>query len=182
MPRWVCRSLDGGLGTLCLAALLAGCTASNERCELLRSDFEQFDGWVSPLPGFLTTEQAHSGRYAYRMAPGAEYGPGYSTTFEKCGFIPRELRLSTWAYLRNGRVRATILVVAVNCHGRRPDVWQGLNLDQTVARYQVWVPVQKHISLPDDLQPTDEIKVYLWHAEGGGELLFLDDLKLEGWP
>jgi hypothetical protein len=165
---------------LCLPVLLAGC-AANERCELLNSDFEQFTGWVSSLPEFLTTEQAHSGRYSYRMAAGTEFGPSYTTTFERCGFMPKRLKLSAWAYLPSGRVRANVVVVTVDCHGRRPNLWKGMNLDEVVTRYQLWVPVQKHITLPDDLLPTDELKVYLWRAEKDGELLFLDDLKLEGW-
>jgi hypothetical protein len=95
--------------------------------------------------------------------------------------MPKRLKLSAWAYLPSGRVRANVVVVTVDCHGRRPNLWKGMNLDEVVTRYQLWVPVQKHISLPDDLLPTDELKVYLWRAEKDGELLFLDDLKLEGW-
>jgi hypothetical protein len=46
---------------LVLVCGLAGCGA-DERCLLLNSDFEQFDGWVTPAPPFLSTEKAHSGR------------------------------------------------------------------------------------------------------------------------
>ncbi|GAA3935328.1 hypothetical protein [Hymenobacter algoricola] len=163
-----------------ISGLLAGCTPSDDKaCTIFSSDFEQFEGWVSPLPAFLTQEQAHSGRHSYSMSPDEEFGLGYTTTLSQCRFVPQKLRLSGWAYLPNGRVRTAILVVSINCHGRRPDVWQGLNLDISVARYQVWVPLFKYIDLPDDLLPTDELTFHVWRSEKG-ELAFLDDLKLEG--
>jgi hypothetical protein len=166
-------------GLILISGLLAGCTPSNDKaCTIFSSDFEQF--WFAPLPAFLTQDQAHSGRYSYRMSPDAEFGPGYTTTLGQCRFVPQKLRLSGWAYLPNGRIRSTILVVTIKCHGRRPDVWQGLNLDMSIARYQVWVPLLKYIRLPDDLLPTDELSFYVWRSEKG-ELAFLDDLKLEGW-
>lgn len=167
-------------GAMALILLLTACSPGQPRLVFF-SDFEQFEGWVSPLPAFLTTEQAHSGQYSYRMGPREEFGPGYATTFEKNGFVPRRLRLSGWAYLPSGRIRSTILVINVQCHGRRPDVWEGMDIDESVARYQVWVPLQKHIRLPDDLLPSDELKFYVWHSDVNGELTFLDDLKLEGW-
>jgi len=146
------------------------------------TDFDHLAGWVNPLPTFLTTEQAYSGKYSYRMSPGAEYGPGYSTTLAAlASSMPHELYLRAWVYLPSGRIRATMLVVVVNCHGRRPDVWNAINIDQTMARYQIWAPVQKYIPLPHDLQPTDELTFYVWHSDPNGDLLFLDDLTLEGW-
>ncbi len=161
-------------------SLTACATAGQESCTVFTSDFEQFQGWVSPLPSFLTTDLAHSGRYAYRMAREEEFGPGYATTLETCPFVPRELRLSGWVYLPSGRI-STSLVLAINCHGRRPDVWEGFNLDEVVTRYQVWVPVQQHIRLPDDLLPTDELKFYVWHQQISSDVATLDDLKLEAW-
>lgn len=178
--RFALRFIARWLGFF-LCGLLTACSASaDERCTLLNSNFEQFEGWISPLPAFLTTEHVHSGRYACFIGQGAEYGPVYGTTLDACPFLPHKLRLSGWVYLPSGHV-STVLVVAINCHGRRPDIWEGLVLDEVVTRYQVWVPVQKHISLPDDLLPTDEIKLSIWHNYPNAEAAFLDDLKIEGW-
>lgn len=166
-----------------LLAALGGCRpAADTAGLLLNTDFEQFEGWVTPLPAFLSTEQAHSGRYAYRVAPGQEFGAAFTAPLGACGFVPGRLRLSSWAYLTDGRVRATYLVLSVNCHGRRPDIWEGLQLSEVVKRYQRWEPVHKIIKLPADLAPTDELKVYVWHAEPDGTPTWLDDLKLEAWP
>lgn len=165
-----------------LLVLLSACQARNEeRCVLLDADFEQFEAWGAPIPPFLTKEQAHSGHYSFRLPQGAEYGGNYVTTLGKCATVPRRLRLSGWVYLPNGRIRSTVLVVQVLCHGRRPDVWEGLELSEKVKRYQTWESVEKYIRLPEDLNASDELKVYVWHADPNGEIILFDDLKVEGW-
>ncbi|MCR5887955.1 hypothetical protein LRS06_09215 [Hymenobacter sp. J193] len=162
--------------------LLAGCsTPPPTACVLLDTDFEQFDAWGVPAPPFLTSDQAHSGRFSYRILPGAEYGGSYLTKLDKCATLPRKLRVSGWVYAPSGRIRTTSIVVQVVCHGRRPDVWEALDVSEKVKRYQVWVPVQKYIRLPADLDPSDEVKVYVWHPDLTGEAAFFDDIKLEGW-
>jgi hypothetical protein len=174
--------LRHALGCFATALLLAGCqTGADRPCVLVNSDFEQFEGWVRPLPEFLSTEQAHSGRYSYRVPTNVEYGVGYVTKLSACDVVPRRLRLSSWVYLSSGRIRSTKLVVQIMCHGRRPDVWESLEVQEVVKRYQQWEPIHKIIYLPDDLDPTDEVKVYVWHMEAGGETTWFDDLKLEAW-
>lgn len=169
---------------LLLFGLLPGCQPpADEACVLIQSDFEQFEGWFDPLPGFLNTEQAHSGRYSYRLGNGAEYGSVYRTTLAntRCEGVPRRLRLSAWVYLPSGRIRKTKLVVQVDCHGRRPNVWRALEVSEVVRRYQQWERVQKNIALPTDLDPSDELQFYVWHAEANGEPTWVDDLLVEGW-
>lgn len=165
---------------LCSILFLTACSATEGPCTIFESDFEQFQGWVSPLPSFLTTDYVHSGRYAYHMDRKEEFGPGYATTLGDCPFVPTQLQLSGWVYLPHGVV-SSVLVVAINCHGRRPDIWKGFYLDEVVTRYGVWVPIQDYIKLPDDLEPSDELKFYVWHQNRYFDVAFLDDLKLEGW-
>lgn len=162
--------------------LMVGCHAARPaaECVLLDSDFEQFDGWIQPLPAFLNTEQAHTGHYSLRLAEGAEYSPSYHALLDRCSFIPRHLYLSAWVYAPSGRMRSTKLVTEINCHGRRPNVWVPFELEEVVKRYQKWEFVHRTIHLPIDLEATDELKVYVWHPETGGERIWLDDIKLTG--
>lgn len=159
--------------------LPTACTPADDAGLIFSSDFEQFDGWTDTLPPFLNTERAYSGRYSYYVSDPGGFGQAYSTTLGAAPFISRTLRLSAQVYVPNGRIRSTKLVFTLLRHGRRPDVWQALPIDAVVRRYQLWEPVQKIIHLPSDLDPSDEIKVYLWHVESGGESIWLDDLKLE---
>jgi hypothetical protein len=164
-----------------VAWLLSGCQQRNqEPCLLVNSEFESDQGWETPLAPFLSTDQAHSGKYSYRLGQGAEYSSNYIVKLSQCGFMPRRLRVSAWVYLPNGRIRSTFLVTQVLCHGRRPDVWEGLEIASKVKRYQVWESIQKYIRLPDDLQPSDELKVYIWHTDPSGENIWFDDIQVKG--
>jgi hypothetical protein len=177
----VLRCLLSGLIGFSMLGVLSGCSsAATERCVLLNSDFEQFEGWANPLPPFLSTAQAHSGRYSYYVADGAEYVAPYHTTLGRCAFVPSRLRLRGWVYLTSGLIRSTKLVVEIRCHDRRPNIWRALNIDAVVRRYQMWEPITKTIHLPADLDPTDEVLVYVWCPERGAAKYF-DDLTLEGW-
>ncbi|RZK47760.1 MAG: hypothetical protein EOO59_17455 [Hymenobacter sp.] len=161
---------------------MTGCR--REQCTLLSSDFEQYAGWTASPgtepPAWLTTEQAHSGRYSQRILAGQEYGAEYRTTLSQCGFVPRRLLLSAWVYAPSGRIGSTKLVVYVDCHGRRPAIWQGFDIEQVVKRYRKWEQVQQPFALPSDVEPGDEVKVLLWHPEPQGENIWLDDLRLLG--
>jgi hypothetical protein len=165
-----------------LSMSLAGCQRAERpsECLLVESDFEQFEGWVAPLPAVLSTEHVHSGRYAEHLADGMVYGPPHLTKLAKCDFVPRRLRLQAWVYLPSGRIRSTNIIVEIDCHGRRPNIWTGLEIEQAVRRYQKWERVQKYIHLPADMEASDELKMYLWHPETNGENLWLDDIQLIG--
>jgi hypothetical protein len=164
-----------------LLGLLAGCTSADDDHYLLfNSDFEQFQGWVEPLPAFLTTEKARSGRYAFRVSENTEFSNACRTTLEGLPFLPSKLRLQAWTYLPNRFIGSTSVVVQVNCHGRRPNIWNRLALEQVVTRYEQWEYLTKTIDLPADLEPTDEVTIYIWCPTGGPPRYF-DDLTLEGW-
>lgn len=164
-----------------LVAALTGC--QGPPTVAFASDYEEFTGWSTqpPPPGF-TSEQAHSGTHAIKIEQNQEFTPAYSGTLgTSLPFLPRQVALNAWAYLPDGRVRSSMLVVTVQCHGRRPDVWVALNLDQVVKRYGQWVSVQHRVSLPADLAPDDQLLAYVWHREAG-TVFYLDDLSFEAWP
>ena len=175
-------SARGGRWAPVVGLALAGCApAAGPDATLLRTDFEQLAGW-GPADAFLTTERAHSGRYAMRVPAGQEFAGNYRAPLGSvCAFVPTRLRLQSWVYLPSGRSRDTQLVVQVLCHGRRPDVWRALAVDLVVQRYQKWERVFKYIRLPAGLDPSDELQVYVWHSDPTGEPTYFDDLTVEGW-
>ena len=168
------------LALVAAVGLLTGCSSQQEPNSflLLNTDFEEFDSWGLPQPAFISTDQAHSGRFSCGVSQGVEYGFAYHTTLGKGGFVPSRLRLQGWTYLTSGLIRSTLVVVEVRCHGRRPAIWQGLNIDGVVRRYQKWEPITKTIDLPADLDPTDEVWVSVWCPERGAAKYF-DDMTLE---
>ncbi|MDB5235598.1 MAG: hypothetical protein JWR44_2591 [Hymenobacter sp.] len=175
--RGVSRALSG----LLLLGLMAGCDKSeDDTTVLLNSDFEQFESWGQPIPTMLSTEKAHSGRYSYCVKQGDDFAGNYVTSLASCPEPPSMIRLEGWTYLPNIPIGSTIVVLEIHCHGRRPDVWKGISIDQVVRRYQKWERFTKTFRLPDDLLPSDEVKLYVWSPERGPAKYF-DDLKLVAW-
>lgn len=148
--------------------------------------FEQPDATATavgpppPMPGF----HAHTGANVLSVNTGAEFTGVYTNALAALlpgGGIPRRLRVRGWAWLPSGRIRSTMLVSTVRCNQRREDVWQGLPLNQVVRRFQKWERIEQIVSLPADLQPTDQLTVYVWHNEMDGEPTYLDDVVIDVW-
>ena len=175
------RGVSRGLGALLLLGLLAGCRSTKEKeTVLLSTDFEEFEGWSQPVPAMLSTEKAHSGRYAYCVKQGDDFAGNYHASLSGCLEPPTMMRLEGWTYLPNVPIGSTMLVLEVHCHDRRPDVWKAISIDQVVKRYEKWEHFTKTFRMPGDLLPSDEIKLYAWCPERG-PVKYFDDLKLVAW-
>jgi hypothetical protein len=170
------------LGLLVLLSACGGLGANPFRVAEL--DFEQPGPGIGPPPG-LPGFRAHSGANVLTVATGTEFTPIYPARALGLAVpagVPRRLRLRAWVWLPSGRTRNTVLVATVNCGGRRPDVWQGLSLNQVVRRFQKWERVELPVTLPADLVPFDQLTVYVWHQEADGEPTYVDDVEIDAWP
>lgn len=162
------------------ALTLAGCGPEPE--VLLDTDFDHFREWGVVPPAGITQENRHSGEYAIKTEPGMEYAATYTTSLSRLGFVPRRIDLSMWVNLTNGRTREIVFVVQVLRDGRGPDVWHSLPLQQVVKRYGQWEHVEHSVYLPSGLSPDDHLKTYLWHPDLGGEVTYMDDLRIVAHP
>ncbi|MBO3271875.1 hypothetical protein [Hymenobacter defluvii] len=159
--------------------LLTGsaCRRSSSSCALLKNDLESEQDTTG-----LTTKHAHSGHYSYVLPHGSQFGSKvFKAPLSSCGKIPRKIRASAQAYVMSGRVGTTMLVVSLQCHGRRPDVWAALTINEAVKRFQTWVDLKKTIEIPADALPTDEVQVYVWHMDATAEPTYFDDFKIKGY-
>lgn len=181
---WGARARVGWLGGAIVAGLLTACGPAGSPTRLAVADFEDpgpVNGPPPALPGFT----AHSGANVLTVATGAEFAdilPAQPLrALCPAGRVPRRLRVQAWVWVPSGRIRNTILVAAVNCAGRRRDVWQGLAINQVVRRFHKWEKVQLTVPLPADLQPTDHLTIYCWHQEANGEATYIDDVEVVAW-
>ena len=141
------------------------------------SDFEELEGWMPAAP--LTTEKAHSGKYSVMVGNGAEFGLGYGNTLGKMSATKiSKLTVSGWA-LRTGLQAKGVIVVAITNPANPAEsvFWQALDIHEQVKTYNTWTKVSKEFTLPATIQPTYQIKVYLWLA-GSTQPTFLDDVEI----
>lgn len=142
---------------------------------LVTTSFEEMDGWVAETPS-LTLERARTGRYAIKVDQNTEFSLTYLNQLARLS--PKrfdKVRLTAWGYL--------------TAPGSASLVFQITRADQTTAFYEkidisrvnTWEQVSKVLTLPAVLDPTDQVKVYLWRAAATAPV-YLDDLTLSVEP
>lgn len=152
--------------------------------ELMANDFESLEGWAGGgqmnVPS-LTKEKAHSGRYALKVGPEAEYSLGYDILLGKLSPSKlKKIKVKGFAYLPNSRVGATLVTVITDLTnpGAQPIKWEGLDLAKEVKTYNKWVEVEKVVEIPDNASYANKFTIYLWRTNPS-EVAYFDDISIE---
>lgn len=154
--------------------LLSSCKSRDSEFDM-RVDYEDVHGVVLPEPEWLTDSVAHSGRWASQLLPNSHYGP---STILNCWDLgnPKRIRTGGWVWLPHNKVHVA-LVVQIDRNGQTV-YYQANPLHEVVKRYRMWQLVHQIHSLPADLLPTDQVKIYLWQW-GDHYKIYFDDLFVE---
>lgn len=171
MSSRVVRSIVAGISLLFL--VLGGCKSKSSRITL-QDDFEAA-GAVVPTPVGLTDTVAHSGRWASQLLPSTDYGATVVKSWAELG-SPRRMRVGGWVWMPHSRVHAALVV-----HAERngETLYYRIHyLSEPVKRYKQWELVHQTHDLPPDMQPTDQVKIYLWQWDVHYRFYF-DDFFVE---
>lgn len=171
MTYWVAGALLG----------LAGCSTEQQTPanELTGNDFEHLTGWVPDNPS-LTTEHAHSGKYAIKTDANIEYSLAYSRLLGQVSPVRlAKVRLTAYAYATKPGSGAVLTVQIVRSALDGANVFnQGIDLAKAVSKAGEWTKVSQEFELPAGIAPTNIMKVYLWRAAANAPV-YVDDLSLE---
>ena len=183
LPRWGRRLVAPGLG------LLVGCTPPPPAHVVLTQGFEHPLPLVSLavagiLPVLPSPEQAHTGQFAAKVDQARTSALLCGTTWQALG-RPHHLRLRLWLWQSSLGLNSASLTLVV----QRPAQAGGapgliyarqLVLNEAVRQRRQWRPTTLFISLPRDLQPTDELALSLCGSFiGAKEAVFIDDVIFE---
>lgn len=166
--------------TTAACAGLSGCS-STETTELPKNlvshnDFESVEGWM-PAPPSLTTEKAHSGRFSLRVGGNTDYSLTYTNSLSNVSPTRlQKLDVSGWAMLPAKGSTAKLVVEIKNPADATQGVfWETIDLPEQVKELNKWTEVKKSFTMPATLEPTYELRVYLWRGASPTPA-FLDDL------
>ncbi|MBD2766889.1 carbohydrate binding domain-containing protein [Hymenobacter sp. BT664] len=168
---------------LLLGMMASSCNKSDsteKAINLLASnDFESLEGWVGETPyKSLTKERAHSGQFSIRVGPDVEYSNGYSNELSKLSLIKlNKIRVQGWVYLLPGSSPATLVIEVMNPGEEKHLLWEGVELAKATQERNHWAKIEKVITLPPDIKPTNRLRVYLWSA-GSQTPAYIDDLQI----
>jgi hypothetical protein len=158
-----------------LLLVLSGCQ-SNSGTKVLQVDFEQEQAGMLLGPESVTDTVAHSGTRAGQMLATTDYGATITKTWADLG-SPRQMRIGGWLWLPHSRVHAA-LVVHVESRDGKTLYYRIQHLHEVVKRYKSWQLVHQTHFLPSNMQPTDQIKIYVWQWDYHHRFYF-DDLFVE---
>jgi hypothetical protein len=165
------------IGVLLLS--MAGCSGGkyDSRKLVTQNDFDQLDGWA-PASSALTNERAHSGGFSTKVDNGVDYSLGYATTLGKASPTKlKKLIVSGWVY-RTGPQATAVIVVEIKEPATGQGIfWQSMELAKQTETLNNWVEVSQEFALPDNITPTQELRVYMWRSTAQ-QPVYLDDIKI----
>jgi len=147
---------------------------------ITRNGFEELDGWMGSdqYLASLTTEQAHSGKYSAKVDPAIEFSTGYSKQLGKVAArIPKKITIQAWVNLSNSKATPFLVVELKQVGANKQLLWDGLDLAKEVKHYNMWVPVEKTVSMPTEAAYGDVLKIYLWRGSSI-QPAYVDDLMI----
>ncbi|GGF04599.1 carbohydrate binding domain-containing protein [Hymenobacter cavernae] len=168
---------------LLLTAGVAACAEKQTQLPanlITHNSFEELDGWMGSdqYLASLTTEQAHSGKYSAKVDPAIEFSTGYSKQLGKVAArIPKKLKIKAWVNLSNSKATPFLVTELKQAGTNKQLLWEGLELAKEAKHYNLWVQVEKTVSLPAEAAYSDVLKVYLWRGSSI-QPAYIDDLMI----
>jgi hypothetical protein len=150
-----------------------------------------FQDYESPdLSSQTTKEIAFSGSFSSVISAGSEhsqYGAGFESTLADADIIPGDYLRITFAALKKHKVKyyykSAKLVISLE-RNQQQLLWEGFPVDPRIVNDGVqasgqWCDLEIWKQVPEDVQPTDLLKVYTWNTQTVP--VYFDDLKIEVW-
>lgn len=164
--------------------LLASCQPRDGRPEtkqreLMHTSFEELLGWMPEVPPSLTTEKAHSGKYAVRVDQAKAYSLSYRTPLGTLcpTHRPRRFTLNAWAWVPSAKDDAVIVFAISNANDLDHPIYQKSVFLTDNGPFQQWKPVSRDFDLPENINSQSMLTIYLWNASATAPV-YADDLQL----
>lgn len=167
-----------------LATSLGACSkdpsASLPEGTVTINNFENVQGWGGANEASITSEKAHSGRYAVISKPGIDFGYTYANTLgQMTGGKPKKITLSGWAWVPDKDANAALVLDIKHSATNGSQVfYAGMELARTVKKFSEWQEVSKTFVLPDSIASINTCKVYMWRGSSP-RAVYLDDVTIQ---
>ena len=170
-------------GLVAFGLLLASCSGKEDAVAqgtvLTHNDFENVQGWNGVDEATISSERAHSGRYAVRVGPANEFGCTYIRSLGKMSVAKiRAVTVSAWVWVPSAQATSSLVVeIAHSPEVNKPVFYGSIPLISAAKKFREWQQVSQTFTLPDSAQATNQFKCYLWRA-GSTENVFTDDITI----
>ncbi|MDQ2771822.1 MAG: hypothetical protein M3Y54_15140 [Bacteroidota bacterium] len=164
---------------VCILAL-ASCSHSNSEADanlIAANNYEAVIGWGGDTNS-ITREHAHSGHFAVKVDAAHEFGLGYGMKLgEATARKPHLLRISGWAYKTDDKSNARLGLQVFDMTAGKEVFGDGISYAD-LKDVKKWVHISKDIKLPETVNSTQQLRVFLWRG-GATSPAYVDDLRIE---
>ncbi|WP_201977650.1 carbohydrate binding domain-containing protein [Hymenobacter rubidus] len=177
------KQLINPASLMILGLLLAACSdkdaAAVQGTVVTRNDFESIQGWNGTDDATISSERAHSGKYAVRVGPANEFGYTYIRSLGKMSIAKvKAVTVSAWVWVPSAQATSSLVVEITHSPEINKPVFYGrMPLVDAVKKFKEWQQVSQTFTLPDSVQTTNQFKCYLWRA-GATENVYADDITI----
>lgn len=158
---------------------LLACSSENSPNKILVSNnFDGLAGWGFEHPS-LTSQRAHSGKYAIKIDPIIPYSMSFNQilgtlTNQK----PTRIQVEFWAYIPSAEAKARFVCSFKDLKNGKDTFYQDFNIIDKTSNYREWAKITKRLEIPAGVNLSDNFSCYLWRPEDSNEAVYLDDLKI----
>jgi len=155
-----------------MIAMLVACNKSKNGETVFTNDLENVKMW-NKAPN-VVKGIAHSGVYACKLDTANEFSYGFCSLLGDVSTkMPKNIEVSVWAYSQIVNPDACIVIEIFN--NEQKVFWKNSGLN-AITKAKEWTEVKAHFDLPSNLNPKNEVRVYIWNPK---KLEFYaDDFKI----
>jgi len=150
----------------------------------MHNDFESMAGWMGPTPSpSLTTEKAHSGKYALKVDGNTEFSLGYNNML---GMMSKarisKIKIEAWVFSPSAEAGALLVTtISDGVADHKPMLWDGFDVVKASDKHNEWVQVSKVIDVPASVNYSSHLGLYLWRNKGTLPT-YIDDITITEAP
>jgi hypothetical protein len=161
---------------LVFGLFIISCNSKKTNIRVIKNDFESIKNWVdAPNLEYITDENAKSGFYSIKVNKDIEFANIYKNEMAILStnkFSEIELKYDLYITDKNNN---HLIVIEVLNQNYKSIFWYSVPVNK--IKTQVWQNINSNIKLPENLQPSDILKIYFWN-NASHSTSYLDNFEI----
>lgn len=172
------------ISLLSIAALVffGSCSSSEDKNEVKEHNNLYFFTNYDALQGFgqstnIQKGDAFSGKFYSKADAARAFSAGFGMSYENISAKKlKKVDLTSKVWLSGPECEATLVFSVMR--GDSAVKWDGFALKEKLKEFKKWDEMKVTIPLPQNLEPYDVFKIYLWNTNNKGEAR-IDDMEVQ---
>lgn len=159
-----------------MVTLMVSSCEKIETSELVfKNSFEEMGRWAGKFPT-VTAGKGHSGKYYSKLDSVNVYSVTFQDSLSGISEKPlKKVNISAWIYFANPTANGE-LIFTIWDKTEKPLFTKSMYIQTQVTKVNEWTQVTLSVNMPENMSPSDIIKVYA--LQHGKEDILVDDFEV----